>query len=221
MTQSPANRSLRWYFDFISPFAYLQWPKVQALAAEREVVLIPVLLAAILSTRGQKGPAEIPGKREFTYRHALWQAREAGIALRFPPAHPFNPIAALRLCIAAGCTQPVVDGVFEWIWAQGRAGDSAQALAPLMDRLEIHPDALASDAVKSVLRSNTDAALQAGVFGVPTLQIGGALFWGNDAHGFALAVAHDPAMLDDPEMQRVAALPVGAARSLESTAATR
>jgi 2-hydroxychromene-2-carboxylate isomerase len=211
VTQS-ATGALRWYFDVISPFAYLQWPKVKALAAERDVVLVPVLLAAILAARGQKGPAEIPGKREFTYRHALWQAREAGIALQFPPAHPFNPIAALRLCIAGGNAPHVVDSVFDWIWAQGRAGDSAQALAPLLQQLRMPAEALASDDVKGRLRANTDAALQAGVFGVPTLQVGDALFWGNDAHAFALAVARDAAVLDDPEMQRLATLPVGAAR---------
>jgi 2-hydroxychromene-2-carboxylate isomerase len=207
-----ASGALRWYFDVISPFAYLQWPKVKALAAEREVVLVPVLLAAILSARGQKGPAEIPGKREFTYRHALWQAREAGLAMRFPPAHPFNPIPALRLCIAGGNTQEVVDALFDWIWAQGRAGDGIAALAPLMQRLGISADALGGDDVKAALRANTDAALQAGVYGVPTLQVGDALFWGNDAHTFALAVSRDLALLDDPEMQRLATLPVAAMR---------
>lgn len=65
---------------------------------------MPILFAAVLNAHGQKGPAEIPGKREFTYRRVLWQARREGIALRFPPAHPFNTIAALRLYIAADTT---------------------------------------------------------------------------------------------------------------------
>jgi 2-hydroxychromene-2-carboxylate isomerase len=204
---------LRWYFDVISPFAYLHWPKVRALAARREVVPVPVLLAAILTARGQKGPAEIQGKREFTYRHVLWQARRACVPLRFPPAHPFNPVAALRTCIAAGNGVEGIDAVFDWIWAQGRAGDSAAALAPLLVRLGLAPEAIAADAVKAALRANTDAALAAGVFGVPTLQFGEALFWGNDAHDFALAVLDDPALLDDPEMQRLARLPVAATRN--------
>jgi 2-hydroxychromene-2-carboxylate isomerase len=204
---------LRWYFDVISPFAYLQWPKVKVLLARREVVLVPVLLAAVLSARGQKGPAEIPGKREFTYRHVLWQAREAGVALRFPPAHPFNPVAALRLCIAGACTVAVVDAVFDWIWVRGRAADSVDALQPLLRQLGISADAVGDPAVKHALRANTDAALAAGVFGVPTLQVGDALFWGNDAHAFALAVLEDPAVLDDPQMRRIASLPVAASRS--------
>jgi 2-hydroxychromene-2-carboxylate isomerase len=205
---------LRWYFDVISPFAALQWPKVKALAARRDVVLVPVLLAAVLAARGQKGPAEIPGKREFTYRHVLWQAREAGVPLEFPPAHPFNPVTALRLCIAGGCTVAVVDAVFDWIWVQGRAGDNSDALQPLLQQLGIGADAVADLAVKNALRANTDAALAAGVFGVPTLQVGDALFWGNDAHAFALAVLDDPALLDDPQMRRIANLPIAASRNV-------
>ena len=201
-----------WYFDFISPFAYLQWPKIRALLDEREVVLRPIVLAAVLAARGQKGPAEIPGKREFTYRHVLWTARQAGVPLRFPPAHPFNPIAALRLCLAAGTTAHAVGAIFDWIWARGEAGDSVEALAPLAEALGIDPAAINSDATKTALRANTDAALAAGVFGVPTLAFDGALFWGADAHAFALAALDDPALLADPEMQRLATLPVAARR---------
>jgi len=203
---------LRWYFDVVSPFAWLQWPKVQALAVTHVVTPVPVLLAAILAARGQKGPAEIPGKREFTYRHALWQARRAGMPLHFPPAHPFNPVAALRTCIASGSTLEAVDEVLGWIWRDGRSGDSVEALAPLLARLGLDETAVTSEPVKQALRDNTDAALAAGVFGVPTLQVGDALFWGNDAHDFALAALADPALLDDAEMARVATLPVGAAR---------
>lgn len=203
---------IAWYFDFISPFAYLHWPKVRALMAEREVQPVPILFAAVLDAHGQKGPAEIPGKREFTYRHVLWQARREGVTLRFPPTHPFNPIAALRLSIAAGNTPEAIDAIYDWIWAQGQAGDSVQALQPVMQRLGVTPEALAADAVKQALRANTDAALAAGVFGVPTLAVGETLFWGNDVHDFTLQVLADPTLLQDPEMQRIGHLPVGVQR---------
>ena len=123
-------------------------------------------------------------------------------------------MTALRLCIAGGCTVAVVDAVFDWIWAQGRAGDSSEALQPLLHRLGIDAEAVADLAVKNALRANTDAALAAGVFGVPTLQVGDARFWGNDAHAFALAVLDDAALLDDPQMRRVANLPIAASRSV-------
>jgi 2-hydroxychromene-2-carboxylate isomerase len=209
MTDTPN----RWYFDFISPFAYLHWPKVRALMAEYPIVPVPILFAAVLDARGQKGPAEIPSKREFTYRHVLWQAREAGVPLRFPPKHPFNPLPALRLCIAAGATPASIDAIFDWIWVQGRAADSSEALAPVREALGLPAGVAESAEAKAMLRNCTEIALTAGVFGVPTLALGDALFWGNDAHAFAVAALRDPTLLDDPEMRRIADLQVGVQRA--------
>ncbi len=211
------SRAVRWYFDFISPFAYLHWPKVKALMAEYPVVPVPILFAAVLDTRGQKGPAEIPSKREFTYRHVLWQARQAGLPLRFPPTHPFNPLPTLRLAIASGPSVAAIDAIFDWVWAQGRTADSVDALRPLCVALQIDPELIGHSLAKATLRDNTERALREGVFGVPTLAIDGhegtELFWGNDAHGFAEASLRDPGLLDDPEMRRIVQLPVGIARA--------
>jgi 2-hydroxychromene-2-carboxylate isomerase len=204
---------LRWYFDFLSPFSYLHWQKVKGLRATHAVEPVPVVFGAILSAVGQRGPAEIAGKREFTYRHVLWQARAEGVPLLFPPAHPFNPLGALRACIAAGSTVESVDTIFDFIWREGRAVDGEAAIAPLLDRLGLAPAAIATAEVKAALRANTDAAIAAGVYGVPTLRIGDDLFWGNDAHPFALAALHDASVLREAEMQRVSNLPVGISRT--------
>ena len=201
---------IRWYFDFLSPFSYLHWQKVKAMPEGVEP--IPVVFGAILAAQGHKGPAEIPGKREFTYRHVLWQARAEGVPMRFPPSHPFNPLAALRACIAAGSDAAAVDAIFDWIWRDGRAVDSDAAMAPLLAQLGVAPEALSAADVKAALRANTEAALAGGVFGVPTLQVGDAVFWGNDAHAFALAALQDATVLDDAEMQRVSSLPIGISR---------
>jgi hypothetical protein len=134
------------------------------------------------------------------------------VPLRFPPTHPFNPLAALRLSIAAGNTPEAVDSIYDWLWAQGRAGDSVEALVPLMAVLNVPAEDLDAAPTKAALRANTDAAIAAGVYGVPTLAVRGELFWGNDAHDFALATLREPAVLDDAEMQRVSTLPVGLQR---------
>ncbi|GAA0698087.1 2-hydroxychromene-2-carboxylate isomerase [Dyella sp. SG562] len=206
--------SIVWYFDFVSPFAWLQWPRIEELMRTHEVSLRPILFAGVLDRVGQKGPAEIPAKREFIYRHVLWRAREAGQPLRFPPAHPFNPLAALRLCIAAGSDARATGAIFEWIWGQGQVGDTAEALAPVAQELGIADAAaaIADPAVKAQLKANFDAAMADDIFGVPTLAIDGRLFWGGDAHDFALACLRDPALWDEAEMHRVATLPIGASR---------
>lgn len=203
----------RWYFDFISPFSYLQWQKLRPLLAEHAIEPVPIVFGAVLASMAHKGPAEIERKREFTYRHVLWRAQAEGVALRFPPAHPFNSLHALRLCVAAGTTPDAIGAIFDWIWRDGREAGSVEALAPLADALGVPLDAIGGDATKQALRANTDAALAAGVFGVPTLAIGDALLWGNDAHDLAVAALADPGLLDRGEMGRAAALPVGVRRA--------
>jgi 2-hydroxychromene-2-carboxylate isomerase len=203
-----------WYFDFISPFAYLQWQHLKPLRAQLALEPRPILFAALLDHWGQKGPAEIASKRTFTYQFALWRARRDGIALRFPPAHPFNPLAALRLCLAAHASDASIDAIFDWIWAQGRPGDSAEALAPVARALGIDAaaDAIAAPAVKAQLRATTEEAIANGLFGVPTTVVRGRAIWGDDATGMIeeLLAGRDP--FDDDEMRRLAALPQTASR---------
>jgi 2-hydroxychromene-2-carboxylate isomerase len=203
-----------WYFDFISPFSYLQLGKVHEWRQRLDIAPVPIAFGAVLKHHGQLGPAEIPGKRAFTYRFVQWQADCAGTTLRFPPAHPFNPLAALRLCIAAGATWGSVTAIFNHIWRDGRAATNAADLVDVGHALGIVDVEAAINAaeVKAQLRTNTQNALAAGVFGVPTLHIGDELFWGNDASAMVEDWLAAPDRFGSAEYQRIAALPVGVER---------
>jgi len=201
-----------WYFDFVSPFSYLQCERLQAHA--HEVRPHPVLFAAILDANGQKGPAEIAAKRRFTYRFVVWQAKAHGVPLRFPHAHPFNPLPLLRLAIACDNRLEAITAIFRFVWRDGRLPDLPIEWAELAQRVGV-PDAsarIADTAVKDQLRRETDAALARGVFGVPTLAVGNELFWGVDATQMALDFARAGGRYDDPEYARVGDLPAAATR---------
>jgi len=203
-----------WYFDFVSPFAYLQSEQLASLAPRITIRYKPVLFAGLLGANGQKGPAEIPAKRAFTYRFCIWQAQRQGIALKFPPEHPFNPLPLLRLAIACDSAPEAVHRIFRFVWADGRLPDLPIEWAELASELGV-PDAetrIASPEVKAELRRNTDEAIARGVFGVPTLAIGDALFWGADATPMAADYVAAGCRFADPEYARVAELPVGAER---------
>ena len=199
---------LDWYFDVISPFAYLQWRRLRRDHAGVALNPKPVLFAAILNHVGQLGPAEIPQKRRHTYRIVLWQARQAGIPLVFPPAHPFNPLPALRLILAAPDRMAAIDAVFAHIWEHGKPADGIDALVDVARELGVDDPAtaIARDEVKRELLANGEEAVALGVFGVPSLRVRDELFWGNDATELALAYANDAATLD-AEMRRVDAIP--------------
>jgi 2-hydroxychromene-2-carboxylate isomerase len=203
-----------WYFDFVSPFCYLQLKQIERLRVVLPITPVPILLGAVLSHHGNIGPAEIPGKRLHTYRMVQWQAKRSGIALRFPPAHPFNPISALRLSIALDNRWEAIRAIFEHLWRDGKTGDSTSTLAEVAARFDCTDIATAIDAasVKAALRTNTETAIAAGVFGVPTMAIGDTLFWGNDATAMLEDFLINPQLFDSEEMRRIETLPVGIER---------
>ncbi|MBP6368625.1 MAG: DsbA family protein, partial [Burkholderiales bacterium] len=108
-----------WYFDFVSPFAYLQSERLASLPPRVSIRFRPVLFAGLLNANGQKGPAEITAKRTFSYRFVVWQARKLGIPLKFPHEHPFNPLPLLRLAIACDCAPDAVHRIFRFVWKDG------------------------------------------------------------------------------------------------------
>jgi 2-hydroxychromene-2-carboxylate isomerase len=204
-----------WVFDVISPFSYLAFPRLPELAQHAQLEVVPVLLAALLTHFGQLGPAEIAPKRRFIYRFALWRARRLGLPMRFPPAHPFNPLAALRLIIAAGSDRRAAGMVLEAVFRDGRDVSDAAVIAELAQALGVgNPqDALNDPAIKQRLRDNTSWAAARGVFGVPTLLVGDELFWGHDAVDMALDYLRRPADFQDADMRAADMLPVGAVRA--------
>jgi len=213
----PAARvQVSWVFDVLSPFAYLALPRLRELPLGVELKVVPVLLAALLDHFGQRGPAEIPSKRRFTYRFVLWRARKLGLPFRMPPAHPFNPLAALRLVIAAGSDLHAAGTVLQAAFGEGRDLTDTKVIAELAARLGVADPhtALADPAVKQRLRDNTLWASSQGVFGVPTLVIGEELFWGHDAVDMALDYLARPQGFADAEMRRGESLPIGAARAV-------
>lgn len=194
----------------MSPYSYLCLHRLQEISVP--VTYKPVLFAGLLDHWGQKGPAEIPAKRRWTYRSCSFRAAELGVPFRFPAAHPFNPLQHLRLALACDNSPRAVKRIFESIWMS--AGNPAEPAAfdALCRDLGVEPQRLAAPEVKAALRRNTEEAAARGVFGVPTLVIDGEIFWGEDAIGFAKAFVADPGVLHNPEMRRVDSLPVGAAR---------
>ena len=205
---------LAWYFDFVSPFSYLQFAGHPGLFQRPDVDLKPVLFAGLLKHFAHKGPAEIEPKRIHTYRHTQWQADKQGIPMKYPPGHPFNSLHALRLAIAFGGTYDTVKTIFDFIWTQGRSpNDEWKALC---DTLGVPgAEVLAeSEAVKTELRDNTDEAIRAGVFGVPTFVVDDNLFWGVDATAMLLDYLDNPLLFESDEMKRLRYLPVAAVRQV-------
>lgn len=204
-----------WYFDFISPFAYLQSEQLQKLAPFVQLRYRPVLFAGLLKHWGQKGPAELISKRHFTFEFAIWQAAKLGIPFKMPPMHPFNPLALLRLATAAGSRPEIVHAIFRFVWQDGRLPDTPLEWFELTSVLGLpNADAhISASRVKDDLRATTDDAIARGVFGVPTIIIDDKLFWGFDATDMALDYLQGAPIFKSDAFARVRDVPVGAERT--------
>ena len=206
-------KTVEWYFDFVSPFSYLQMFRFGELPDDVEITFHPVLFAGLLGRWGHKGPAEIPAKRIFTMRHVAWLARRDAIPYKLPPAFPFNPIRALRLCLALGSRRDTVETIFRCVWQDGLLPDDDAGWRAIADAVDAgagagDADALVADAeVKAALIANGERAQELGIYGVPTFDAGGELFWGADATDFLLDFLRDPGLLEQDEFARVAAAP--------------
>ena len=204
-------KQLVFWFDPISPFAYLAFEQLpQALEGlSFEVRYRPILFAGLLKHWGQKGPAEIEPKRVWTFRQVHWLAHREGIAIDTPAQHPFNPLALLRLlqaCAPAGGTpnRHACELVLHHVWQGGADANEPVRLAALTQALA--PRVSADDAqVKQALKDATAEALARGVFGVPTIEVDGRLFWGFDALPMLAAYLHGDAWFDGPAWDAQAA----------------
>jgi 2-hydroxychromene-2-carboxylate isomerase len=207
-TLTAMTASVELYFDFVSPYSHICVHRLGSLS--QNTVLRPVLFAGLLEHWGQKGPAEIPAKRRWTYRWCTWWAQSLGVPLRFPAAHPFNPLPYLRLAIVAGCTHQNVRRIFDFVWTTGADATDPRRVAALCAELGVDPTRLSE--ARDVLRKNTEEAAARGVFGVPSFVVDGEVFWGADAVDFVHAFLRDPATVRNPEIRRVDALPSAATR---------
>jgi len=182
-------RVIRFYFDYESPNAYLAWTQLPKLA-EKHVCTIeafPVLYAGLLDAHGQLGPGEVPAKGRWMTSNFLRKAVALGLPLNPPPFFPFNPLLALRvslLPLEEAQRQALIDALFKAVWVRALHVSEPPVVERVADEIGLPGSELIERAqgpeIKALLRQQTDDAISRGVFGVPSMEAEGELFWGYD-----------------------------------------
>jgi len=196
-------KQITFYLDFISPYTHLAFEKLPEvlMGLSYSVNYRPVLLGALLRHHKLLGPAEVPAKREWTYRHVMWLGQQHEVPLQMPAVHPFNPLPLLRLAIAAANggdpNRYVCETLLRHVWHGGLDANDPLRLQSLREQLTppLEPD---DEIVKARLRANTDEAVAAGVFGVPSFVVDGRMFWGLDSLPMLRRYLEGDAWFDGP-----------------------
>ncbi|MGH7076404.1 MAG: 2-hydroxychromene-2-carboxylate isomerase [Stellaceae bacterium] len=189
----PRDRPIRFYFDFLSPYAYLGSVAIERFAARLgyRVEWRPVLLGiTVLKIMGMKPLMEVPLKGPYLARDFVRQAEYLGIpALPFAQAQSIAPLPPMRAFVMLDEDDPVLakrfgQEVFHARWVRGENPSTPEGLTAIGRRLDIDPAGLIAanqdQTTKERLRTRVDEAIGQGVFGVPTFEVGGELFWGAD-----------------------------------------
>lgn len=196
--------NLEFYFDLGSPTAYLAYRRLRQLSDEYPLTLVyePMLLGGVFKAAGSASPITVPAKGRYMLEQDLPRfARRYGVALNMNPHFPLNTLALMRGVFAAralGCEAAYTDALFSNIWVEcGNPGDPLE----LRQRLEaegLDAEAIITKAaepgIKQALISATEAAVERGVFGAPTMFVGDEMFFGQDRLDFIESLLRDSAL---------------------------
>jgi 2-hydroxychromene-2-carboxylate isomerase len=185
-------QQIEFYFDPISPFAYLGSIQIERLAARlnRQVEWKPVLIGVtILKVMGLKPLPETPLKGPYLRHDAVRLAEYFDVPFRYHGLTGINSLAALRAFVLlkerdAGLAKLLAQKVFSRLWVRGLNMTETDDIADEAKDLGVDVPMLLrdieTDYAKDALRRQVDAAIQAGVFGVPYFVVDGEPIWGVD-----------------------------------------
>lgn len=185
------RQRLEFWFDFVSPYAYLAAIRIDDLA-ERVGVSVrwqPFFLGPMSKSQGwQDSPLNIPPVKErYMWRDVERLCRKYRLAFFKPPVFPQNSLLAVRVAIVAlreRWLPAYVRAVFAANFSEARNISDPAIIAAILDRLgqkrAAWLDRAQSQEARVALFRQTERAESLGIFGAPTFIARGELFWGND-----------------------------------------
>jgi len=197
------------YYDIVSPFAYLYIKQRQRLEGKLDIKPVPILLGGLLRASENKGPGEVAAKRPHTYQFCVWQAEKLGIPFRFPEHHPFMTVAAQRLLVEHNADWTMVERAFDYVWVEGKDPNlSWSEFCSYLD-LPANTPKPENPEVKARLIANTNQAKEDGAFGIPALIVNQHCFWGVDTIDWVLDYFTRPGMFEEASYTYAGNVPNG------------
>lgn len=182
-------RALDFYFDFMSPFAYLAFQKVPGLCRKYGLEFRPHVanLPRLKLLAGNTGPANvsIPLKIRYLRKDLDRWAILYDVPLVFPKSLASETLNKAFLFAADhDAAEAFIKAAWARVWGEGADPADAALLAELARQFGWSAEALAAWVASSEAadryEAGTQAAHEAGVFGMPTMIVGDEMWWGND-----------------------------------------
>ena len=192
------SKTIEFFFDFGSPTAYLAHTQLPAIAERSgaELVYRPMLLGGVFQATGNTTPAAIPAKGKYMGRDIARCAARYGEPYHSNPHFPVNTLNVMRGAVAAqqdGVLKSYMDAVYRAVWVDQKNTADPEVFAEVLVTAGLDAENFAEriqdPAIKDGLKSNTQEAVERGVFGAPTMFVGEEMFFGQDRLDYVEAEA--------------------------------
>ena len=192
------NKSFDFYFDFISPYAFIAHNKIKKIEKDYmfKINYQPILLGGLHNLHDIKAPAFIPSKAKFMIRDCKMVAEKNKINFKFNSYFPIKSLNLMRgVFVAAedGKKDLYINKIFNAVWGDGLNMNDEVVVEKVLKNLDINPKTFIlraqSQNIKDQLRSKTNDAHKKGIFGAPTFIVKDKIFWGQDRLQYAIAEA--------------------------------
>ncbi|RLU12943.1 disulfide bond formation protein DsbA [Pseudomonas prosekii] len=189
------SKTVEFFFDLGSPATYLAYTQLPKICAQTgsQLVYKPMLLGGVFKATGNASPAMIPAKGRYMFKDLDRYAQRYDVPLKFNPHFPINTLMLMRAITGMQVRHPerfqaFIDCLFNALWVEGRNLDDPATVAAVLTENGFEPNAVlaltADEQIKTVLKENTEHAVQRGVFGAPSMFVGDELFFGQDRLDF-------------------------------------
>jgi len=185
-----APKSVSFFFDFSSPFAYLASTQIEALATRHGATVLykPFLLGALFKMIGTPNVPlhAMPEPKARLYRADIFRwADHWGVPFNFASRFPMNTVKPLRLVLAAPENKKpaLIRAIYRAYWVDDRDISNDEVLLDLVTQEGFAPEFVettSADEYRQALRDATEEAGRLGLCGVPSFLVGDQLFWGQD-----------------------------------------
>jgi len=186
------TKEIDFYFDFISPYAYLAHKKIQLLSKDIKINYKPILLGGLHNLEGITAPAFIKPKLKHMINDCLLIAKKNNHDFKWNSIFPINSLNIMRGCFDINLSNrdPYIETMFNAYWKYDLDISKEEILIPLLEQCKIDKDiffkTIKDPAIKEKLKDATKNAHEKEVFGAPTFIVNNKIFWGQDRLEFAL-----------------------------------
>lgn len=184
-------KSVEFYFDLGSPYSYLAYYRLLQMAEQQEIQIVykPILLGGVFKATGNRSPIEIPVKGVYSILDMQRWAEYYHIPMQMNPHFPMNTLTLMRILTGVQLLhlekfeqvlKLLFDAMFRIPQNLNEPTALAEVLKPSGFSVEDIMSMVQSDVVKQKLITETELAIQRGIFGAPTFFVGDEMYWGQD-----------------------------------------